>query len=213
MSKGNKSENARTRNYTCLVYPESAPVDWLEILRQQFVPAFVSPLHDQDIVVATGEIKKPHHHVLIMFDSVKTIVQARELIEKFGGVIPPDYLFVVNSIKGVARYLCHMDDPDKAQYPVSSVLSFCGADYMHVINMPSDRIASLYELMDLIEMKNFYRFDFLMRWCRIHRPELARAVMDHGVVFIKEYLKSRSLGMANMSPEEKELYNEWCQGN
>ncbi|MDU2191324.1 MAG: Rep family protein, partial [Klebsiella pneumoniae] len=39
----------RTRNFTTIVYPESAPENWLEILQQLFVPALVSPLHDKDV--------------------------------------------------------------------------------------------------------------------------------------------------------------------
>ena len=58
---------SRTRNFASIVYPESAPEDWKEILIQQFVPAFISPLHDQDVNPG-GEIKKPHYHVILMFD-------------------------------------------------------------------------------------------------------------------------------------------------
>ena len=38
----------RFRNACFLVYPDSAPVDWIEILRAQKVPVIVSPLHDKD---------------------------------------------------------------------------------------------------------------------------------------------------------------------
>ena len=38
----------RTRNYATVVYPESAPEGWQSILEDQFVSAFISPLHDCD---------------------------------------------------------------------------------------------------------------------------------------------------------------------
>ena len=37
----------RTRNYACVVYPDSAPENWKEIIAESKVPVFISPLHDQ----------------------------------------------------------------------------------------------------------------------------------------------------------------------
>ena len=59
-----KTSNKRFRNFATVVYPESAPEGWQETLSEQFVPAFISPLHEKDIN-PTGEPKKPHYHVLI----------------------------------------------------------------------------------------------------------------------------------------------------
>ena len=47
-SSGSTYGKGRTRNFATVVYPESAPDDWQEILSQQFVPAFISPLHDKE---------------------------------------------------------------------------------------------------------------------------------------------------------------------
>ena len=81
MSEKNTSGKGRTRNFATVVYPESAPENWQDILSEQFVPAFISPLHDKDIN-PTGEPKKPHYHVVIMFDSTKTSEQAKEIFDK-----------------------------------------------------------------------------------------------------------------------------------
>ena len=80
MSKECKSGRGRTRNFATVVYPESAPENWQDILVEQFVPAFISPLHDKDIN-PTGEIKKEHYHILIMFDSVKTDLELIEILK------------------------------------------------------------------------------------------------------------------------------------
>lgn len=53
----------RTRNFATVVYPESAPADWLDIINDLHIPCFVSPLHDQDLD-AKGKPKKPHYHVV-----------------------------------------------------------------------------------------------------------------------------------------------------
>lgn len=72
--------NKRYRNFATVVYPDSAPPNWLDILSEHKVPAFVSPLHDSD-VNPTGENKKAHFHVMLMFDGVKTLVQAKEVFD------------------------------------------------------------------------------------------------------------------------------------
>ena len=38
----------RTRNFATVVYPESAPENWIDLLKRQCVPAFISPLHNED---------------------------------------------------------------------------------------------------------------------------------------------------------------------
>lgn len=96
-----KLGRSRTRNFATVVYPDSAPEGWQELLVQQFVPALVSPLHDRDIN-PTGEPKKPHYHVILAFDNVKTIEQAQEVFSVIGGVgCEP-----VKSLRAYTRYPC-----------------------------------------------------------------------------------------------------------
>ena len=75
----------RTRNFATVVYPtsEKTPENWQDILREQIIPAFISPLHDKD-KNTTGEVKKAHYHIIIMFEGVKTIEQAREVFDLIG---------------------------------------------------------------------------------------------------------------------------------
>lgn len=62
-----KDENKRYRNWTLIVYPESAPENWKSILSNELKLIFaISPLHDQDIN-PDGSLKKAHWHVLICF--------------------------------------------------------------------------------------------------------------------------------------------------
>ena len=48
---------------------------------------------------------------MIMYDGKKSIEQAKENFDKIGGV----GCEIVNSTRGYARYLCHLDNPDKEQ--------------------------------------------------------------------------------------------------
>ena len=133
----------RTRNWGTLVYPESAPENWRDILEEIHVPALVSPLHDMDLT-KEGELKKEHYHVMLMFEGVKTDEQVKELFSQIGGV----GVEKINSAKLYARYLCHLDNPDKAQYNPDDVLYFSGADYDSMMHLASDKYKAISEMID-----------------------------------------------------------------
>lgn len=182
-----KSSVVRTRNYATVVYPESAPEGWMDMLSSFFVPAFISPLHDKDVNPG-GELKKPHYHVIIMFDSVKTSEQAQEVFSAINGVGCER----VNSIRGYARYLCHLDNPEKAQYPIDGVRSLCGADYSGIIGLAIDKYKAVGEMIDFCEENNIVSYSELLIYARIHRFDWFRVLCDNATMVIKEYLKSRT---------------------
>lgn len=176
----------RTRNFATVVYPESAPDNWQDILTQQFVPAFISPLHDNDINPG-GEVKKAHYHVMLMFDGVKTFEQAQSIFSLIGGV----GCEVVQSMRGYARYLCHLDNPEKAQYSQDDVRTMCGADYASAIGLATDKYKALGEMQDFCEKYNVVSFYLLSRYARTHRTDWYRILCDCGSVYMREYLKSK----------------------
>lgn len=209
MASKNKSGQSygakRTRNFASVVYPESAPENWQEILGEQFVPAFISPLHDKD-TNPTGEPKKPHYHVLIMYDSVKTSEQAKEIFALIGGV----GCEVVQSIRGYARYLCHLDNPEKFQYSIDDVKSLCGADYVGTIGLAIDKLKALDEMMEFCEKYNVVSFYALSKYASVQRSDWARVLKESGTLFMREYLKSRQWSIENnqthiMDPETGEV--------
>lgn len=190
-----KSSTSRTRNFACVVYPESAPENWQEILSDLHVPAFISPLHDKDINNSSGEPKKAHYHVMIMFDSVKTREQAFDIFEAIGGAVDREKnhgLEVIQSQRGYARYLCHLDNPEKYQYPQEMVRQLCGADYTTTIGLVTDKYKAIGEMMDYCELNDIYSYSQLLLYARSERFDWFRVLCDNGTVVVKEYLKSRS---------------------
>lgn len=175
----------RTRNFATVVYPESCPSDFLEILKEFNIPAFVSPLHDLD-VNADGEPKKEHYHVMIMFDSVKTEKQAQEVFNAIGGV----GCEIVNSVRGYARYLCHLDNPEKHQYNIGDVTCIAGADYYSVITLASDRYAAIGEMMDYCNLNEIFCFSDLLFYARDNRFDWYKALCDNSAFIMKEFLQS-----------------------
>ena len=185
-SNGKSYGSGRTRNYATVVYPDSAPENWIETLSECFIPAFISPIHDKD-TNPTGEVKKAHYHVILMFDTVKTKEQAIDVFNKVNGV----GCEVVNNLRSMARYLCHLDNPDKYQYSKDDVISLCGADYLSIIGSASDKYLALAEMMDFCEKYNVNSFAALARYSQANRNDWFRVLTDSGSVFMREYLKSR----------------------
>lgn len=177
----------RARNFVTVVYPESAPENWIDILCDQKIPAFVSPLHNLD-VNPTGEVKKDHYHVMVMFEGKKSEEQVREIFDLIGGV----GLEVVNSLRGYARYLCHLDNPEKAQYREEDVRSFCGADYPGMIGLAIDKYKCIKEMVEFCVSNNIVSYSDLLEYSMEYRFDWFRILCDCGTVVVKEYLKARS---------------------
>ena len=197
-----KKVDDRVRNFTALLYPDSVntPSDWLRILGELQIPMFVSPLHDKDIDI-NGKYKKPHHHIILMFEGKKTIEQAKEIFSIVGAVPPPEIPGVnsikVQSIRGAARYLCHLDNPDKALYDIDKVYSFGGADYSTIISLAQDKYKALTEMEEFCEKYNVISFFALARYASLHRQDWSRVLKDNGSIYMKEYLQSRKWSLDN----------------
>ena len=200
MAEKKSSGTGRTRNYASVVYPESAPENWQEILADLKVPAFISPLHDSDTNV-TGEKKKDHFHVMLVFEGVKTSDQAKEIFSQIGGV----GCEAVKSLRGYARYLCHLDNPEKAQYSVDDVRSFCGADYFGTISLVIDKYVALGEIMDYCDDNHITSYRDLMVYCRRNRPDWFRVLCDNGTFVIMNYLKSIKWGVITVDKDTGEV--------
>lgn len=196
MGEKKTSGTGRTRNFATVVYPESAPENWQQILEEEFVPAFISPLHNQD-TNPTGEPKKPHYHVIIMFDSTKTSDQANAIFSKIAGVGCEK----INSIRGYARYLCHLDNPEKFQYPQEEVRSMCGADYPATIGLITDKYKAIGEMIDFCEINDIVSYSELLKYCRMERFDWFRVLCDNGTIVMKEFLKSKEWTERNKRSE------------
>ena len=192
-----KESVKKYRNFTAIVYPDcvNTPDNWMEVLSEMQLPFFISPLHDKDIN-ADGTPKKPHYHVILMLASPKTREQAVGFFECVGAVLPPPYKnldrFIVGDLRAASRYLCHLDNADKAQYSTENVVMMGGADYFSVIGMSADKYTAIDEIMDFCDTNQIYSYRDLMGYCRKNRRDWFRVLCDNGSYVILEYLKSAS---------------------
>lgn len=110
------TKNIKKRYWGFVLYPESAPSDWMEQLQATGLPIAISPLHDRDLD-PTGEPKKPHHHIILCFSGPTTYNSVKAITDRLNQPIPQP----LESVRGYYRYLTHMDNPDKAQYSEADI--------------------------------------------------------------------------------------------
>lgn len=176
----------RTRNFATVVYPDSAPADWKEKLDQLHVAAFISPLHDKD-VNPNGELKKAHYHVLVMFEGPKDYdTQVKPIFDGIGAVGRE----IVNSARGYARYLCHLDNPEKATYSPSEVLCMGGADYYGVVTLPTDDLKVITEIKRFCRENEIYSLAEIIDIAESLHPEWYSTIVMSRCYVIDKYIKS-----------------------
>ena len=183
----------RTRNFATIVYPDSAREDWLRILDSEHIQSFVSPLHNMDVnpermINGEFELKKPHFHLMLMFEGVKTVDQVRDILDRVCGSYAG--VEIVNSTRGMARYLCHLDNPEKYQYDTSQVQSFGGADYFGIIGLPIDKYSAISDMMDFCVAEEIYSLAKLLRYSKEYRPDWFRSLCDNSAYVMTQFLKS-----------------------
>lgn len=114
----------KKRNWTFVLYDDSCTSYWEDYLINTNIP-FAYAYHDEDSN-PDGSSKKPHYHVMLCFDGPTTYNSVKEIGEQVGcanGVVQP-----VGSVRGMVRYFCHLDNPDKHQYNESIIQCRNGFD-------------------------------------------------------------------------------------
>lgn len=174
-------ECAKCRCYWFVVWPESLDMSkFFEVLRRSGYAIAVSPLHDRDVRDDTGEFKKAHYHVLVRFPTARYLEPVRRLVGSWiydaDGFLAKDedgkdvtwYVRPAPDYAGALRYLCHIDNPEKARYPENEVLTFGFID-----------VSMLYAKSAADDVESYYQ---LIAWCRKnpHRnyADLMDAVFD-----------------------------------
>ena len=180
--------NDKGRYWSGLIYPgDSCPDDWQARMRLSGLRILVSPVHDKDIAnVETGELKKPHRHVIAMWPNTTTRRNAERFFEQFHG---PKTILRLESPRGMARYLIHLDDPDKAQYDPEDVIAFNGADWTELAapeNVQSQESSAIVQMIADNEIRSCYQ---LYKLCQQERPDLLDFVVQK-IFFCREMVWS-----------------------
>lgn len=106
-----KQDALKGRHFVFIVYKDSAPENWIELLKQTGLRFVVSPYHDKDIN-PDNTPKKPHWHVIVSWGNTTTFRAAKRLCETLNCPLPQ----MVQEVTGMYKYLTHKDNPDKYEY-------------------------------------------------------------------------------------------------
>lgn len=187
MSNNKNKKDERVRNWTFVVYPESAPENWREIISELRTPWIESPLHDKD-VNADGEIKKPHWHVMMMFPGNKSFNQIESLTKKLNAPAPQK----VANAKGMVRYFAHMDNPEKCQYSKSDIVAHCGADLSELLEVTkTERYTLIREMMEFVNENGIIEMKDLLDYAMHEKfDDWFPLLCDNSAYIMDSYIKS-----------------------
>lgn len=181
------AKDKRSNKWAFLIYKESAPEDYLDVLEEMHVPFIVSPWHDKDINRSTGEFKKAHKHGALFFETLKSYTQVSELLQE--KLNTPAHIEVVMSPKGMYDYFTHAENPEKTLYNIDDIESGAGFELdKFLAEQSSDKF--LNKVIDLIEDNDITEFEVLVYFARANDYMLLNLVIDKTYFFAK-FLDSR----------------------
>ncbi|WP_024784394.1 replication protein, partial [Streptococcus mutans] len=169
------TKERRSNKWAFLLYQESAPDDYLEILENMHIPFILSPWHDKDINKETGELKKAHRHGALYFESLKSYSQVSELLTEH--LNSPAHVEIVMSPKGMYDYFTHAENPEKTLYDINDIESGCGFELDNFLLSNSNN-EFFTTVIDIIEEHNFTEFNHLVRYARTESPQFLNLIMD-----------------------------------
>lgn len=152
----------KKRYWAFVLYPESAPENWREILQQTGLSICVSPLHDKDIN-PTGEKKKAHYHIILCYSGPTTFKCVKSITDSLNQPIP----IALEQVRGYFRYLTHKDNPEKYQYDEKEITTINDFDIDNYNDLSVSQINAIkIELQKIIRDNNIYEYcdllDFLL---------------------------------------------------
>lgn len=194
-----KGETIKKRNWIGIVYPESLPSDWIDILKKTGLQIAVSPLHDKDVYTKkdeeknpahkAGTPKKPHYHVILVYNGPTSFKVVTALIrEKLNGLYPES----VASIRAYYRYLTHKDDPDKYQYDENEIQHLNGFNVLDFSELSKSEVSAIENsLIRLICQKKFREYSDFVIYCLDNLSESEADIAKHHTFFFDKFITSR----------------------
>lgn len=177
----------RSNQWTFIVYPESAPENWRDIINELHIEWVESPLHDKDLN-PDGNIKKAHYHVYVKFASLKSYNQVLEMFqEKIQCTVP----LVVHSGRSLVRYFAHLDNPSKFQYDETTIVPHGGADLKDLLTKTfSEESSILSEIENFIIEKKVNDLISLVYYATRYRKDWIDIIRRKNTFYINSIIKS-----------------------
>lgn len=173
------TKNVRARYWTFILYPESAPENWFDWLEGKGVSAVISPCHDKDVNKKTGELKKAHYHILLMFNGKKSYTQIKAVTDELNATRPETLIGDPNSM---VQYFLHIGKPGKHLYPKSELRTIGTVDLDQLLKPTTvaDKNKVLDEIFNYIATKKVYNLMLLEgAFKKIGRADLLQGLRNN----------------------------------
>ena len=184
---GWRDEKTKARSWAFILYPESAPENWKDILQKTGVAFAISPLHDSD-KDPTEEDKKAHWHVIAQWGNTTTGLAVRRITDSVNAPVP----IPLNAVKGYYRYFTHKDNPEKFQYDEKEIQTINGFDISEYVKLTENEIDMIKrELQEFIECNNVIEYCDLMNYLLHEGLFEKHSVASRNTYFFDKYISSR----------------------
>lgn len=183
----NEKKSTKKRNWAFVCYPESLPTDWVDKLQQTGLQVAISPLHDKDLN-PTGELKKPHYHVILCYSGPTSYNVVKNLTEEMNAPIP----VALEQVRGYYRYLTHKDNPEKAQYNENDIKTLNGFNISDFVELTKSEVFSIkVKVQTLICEKEITEYAVLCDYL-LHNNLMAELeVAQNHTIFFNTYIRSK----------------------
>lgn len=183
------SNKLRSRNFSFVIWNE----DPLYFEQMKIIQTYDSAwiVHDKDIDEQTGQLKKPHTHVVVTFPDAKTCLSVAKIFHLYDkdGKPVEGRVTLLNKDKrhnkdGAFKYLIHADNPDKYLYSVDDIGGRLAKSAIKVIN-DSQKIDTEEKLQIAIEYilnsKEYISWSMLTRFAV--EKNIVSVVFSKGIPF------------------------------
>ncbi len=187
MAEKNQKDSAKKRTWTFVLYPESAPENWREQIKISGLMAAISPLHDKD-TNPTGEPKKPHYHVLLVYSGPTTYNAVAKFTASLNSTIPQ----ALESVRGMYRYFSHKDNPEKYQYNESEILTLNGFNIADLVELTRSEVNEIKKgILSIIREIDFIEYADLVDFLVDNDLMVEYDVAVNNTFFFNSYIASR----------------------
>lgn len=181
------AETVKKRNWTFVLYPESAPKDWREQIKLSGLMAAVSPLHDKD-VNPTGEAKKAHYHILLVYSGPTTYNAVAKFTASLNATVPQ----ALESVRGMYRYFSHKDNPEKYQYNESDITTINGFNIADLIELTKSEVNEIkMNILRLVRDVDITEYSGLVDFLIDNEMTTEYDVAINNTLFFNTYITSR----------------------
>lgn len=181
------SKNVKKRNWAFVLYPDSAPDNWRDLLQQTGLQCAVSPLHDKDLN-PDGAPKKAHFHIIVCYSGPTSYNVVKSLTDSLNCPIPQ----ALEQVRGYYRYFTHKDNPEKFQYEECEISSINGFSIMDFVELSKSEVLSIKrELQFLIRSADILEYSDFMDLLQDSDMDQQYDVASSNTYFFEKYISSR----------------------